>query len=136
MFSSLASLINNLALGPQHRKVKEYLNQATRSSVLGDLGKVLLPQLKTFKDRDLVQATFNKYSIEDSLSHQECNHIPFRNSQLIIVGSKLLTTQYILDYRKLPEPCSGYAFRQRSLRRHHRASLEEFSFLRLSSIPP
>ncbi|KAI1158524.1 hypothetical protein F5B18DRAFT_640510 [Nemania serpens] len=71
MFSPLVSLINDIALGPQHRKVKQYFGQATRNSVPGDLEKVLLPQLKSFKERDLVQATFDKYCIEDPSSHQE-----------------------------------------------------------------
>ncbi|KAI1108730.1 hypothetical protein F5Y14DRAFT_69625 [Nemania sp. NC0429] len=54
MFSQLAGLINDIALGPQHRKTK-----------------VLLPQLKTFKERDLVQAVFDKHCVEDPSSREE-----------------------------------------------------------------
>ncbi|KAI0468349.1 hypothetical protein F4859DRAFT_491319 [Xylaria cf. heliscus] len=71
MLSSLENLINDIALYPENRKVKQYLDKATRDSVSSDLGKVLLPHPKTFKERELIQVTFDKYCIRDSSSCQK-----------------------------------------------------------------
>ncbi|KAI1738409.1 hypothetical protein F4680DRAFT_426058 [Xylaria scruposa] len=68
MFSPLVNIINDIALGPQRREVKRYLSRSTRDSVLGDLGKVLTPQIR---GRGTLQTTFDKHCIEDSSSRQK-----------------------------------------------------------------
>ncbi|KAI0555030.1 hypothetical protein F4679DRAFT_525795 [Xylaria curta] len=68
MFSPLVNIINDIALGPQNREVKQYLSRSTRDSVLGDLRKVLTPQIK---GRGTLQTTFDKHCIEDSSSRQK-----------------------------------------------------------------
>ncbi|KAI0438938.1 hypothetical protein F4803DRAFT_554568 [Xylaria telfairii] len=68
MFTPLVNIINDIALGPENRKVKQYLGKSTRNSVFEDLGRVLLPQLKA---REHLQATFDRHCIEDPSSHQK-----------------------------------------------------------------
>ncbi|RWA11376.1 hypothetical protein EKO27_g3749 [Xylaria grammica] len=41
MFSSLIKIVDDIALGPERRKVKKYLDEATSDSVGADLGKLL-----------------------------------------------------------------------------------------------
>ncbi|KAI1826670.1 hypothetical protein F4861DRAFT_536712 [Xylaria intraflava] len=78
MFSSLTNLINNIALGPQNREVKKYLDEATCDSVSADLGKVLSPELRSFEERDLLQKTFDKYCFEDSSRQKYWTEESFR----------------------------------------------------------
>ncbi|KAI0194468.1 hypothetical protein EV127DRAFT_422443 [Xylaria flabelliformis] len=68
MFSLLVNIINDIALGPQNREVKQYLSRSTRDSVLRDLQKVLTPQIK---GRGTLQSTFDKHCIKDLLSHRK-----------------------------------------------------------------
>ncbi|KAI0862764.1 hypothetical protein F4860DRAFT_110842 [Xylaria cubensis] len=68
MFSLLGNIINDIALGPQNRGVRQYLSRSTRDSVLRDIQKVLTPQIK---GRGTLQSTFDKHCIKDSLSHQK-----------------------------------------------------------------
>ncbi|KAI8629312.1 hypothetical protein F5Y19DRAFT_432162 [Xylariaceae sp. FL1651] len=79
MFSPLANFINDIALGPEKRKVKQYLDAATRKSVCRDLGEVLAPQLRTFKERELLRATFDKYAIEVPSGRKFWTEESFRN---------------------------------------------------------
>ncbi|KAI0398671.1 hypothetical protein F4802DRAFT_614977 [Xylaria palmicola] len=87
MFSPLVSLINDIALGPEKRKVKQFLDAATRESVYSELGIVLETQLKSFVERELLRATFDKHAIESSTAWtQECfrNHIRSSYSDAIV----------------------------------------------------
>ncbi|KAK5994865.1 hypothetical protein PT974_03251 [Cladobotryum mycophilum] len=69
MFAVFVDILNNIALGPQNRKVKRYLDEAMYESVSDDPGKVLLSQLRGFKERELLRTTFDKYCIEDASQH-------------------------------------------------------------------
>ncbi|OBT43810.1 hypothetical protein VE00_06305 [Pseudogymnoascus sp. WSF 3629] len=71
MSAALVGIVNDVALGPQNRKVKKYLDNATCDSVSRDLSKVLSSQLSGLKERELLQTTFNKYCIEGP-SQQKC----------------------------------------------------------------
>ncbi|KAI0097683.1 hypothetical protein GGR51DRAFT_540308 [Nemania sp. FL0031] len=64
MFSPLVNLVNDLAFGPDKRKVKQYLDTTTRETVYSDLGKALASQLRSFKAQELLRTTFDKYAIE------------------------------------------------------------------------
>ncbi|TGJ80427.1 hypothetical protein E0Z10_g8334 [Xylaria hypoxylon] len=68
MLSALDNLINDIAIGPENRKVKQYLGKATRNTVYADLAKVLSWQLKR---PQFFQETFDKYCIEDQSSHEK-----------------------------------------------------------------
>ncbi|KAH8899992.1 hypothetical protein GQ53DRAFT_206193 [Thozetella sp. PMI_491] len=71
MFSSFVDIVNDIALGPQHRKVKKYLNEATCDSVSADLGRILSVKLAGWKERQLLQATFDRHYSEDPSSQQK-----------------------------------------------------------------
>ncbi|KAJ9138370.1 hypothetical protein NKR23_g8493 [Pleurostoma richardsiae] len=78
MFSSVVNLFNNIALAPESRKVKKYLDEATCDSVTADLGQVLAPRLSGWRERELLQATFDKYCIEDSSQNKYWDEGSFR----------------------------------------------------------
>ncbi|KAI1127404.1 hypothetical protein F5Y10DRAFT_242974 [Nemania abortiva] len=73
MLSSLINVVNDIALGPEKRKVRKYLDEATCASVLADLENVLSP-----RGRRLVQTTFDKYCIEDLSQQKYWNEESFR----------------------------------------------------------
>ncbi|KAI0013671.1 hypothetical protein F4779DRAFT_347726 [Xylariaceae sp. FL0662B] len=79
MFASFIDIVDDIALGPQRRKVKRYLNAATCDTVSADLGKVLSSQLDGWRERELLQTTFDKYCIEDSSQQKYWNEESFRN---------------------------------------------------------
>ncbi|KAI0144916.1 hypothetical protein BJ166DRAFT_80603 [Pestalotiopsis sp. NC0098] len=64
------NFVNDLFLGPLHRKVARYLNETTCDSVCADLGKVLSPQLSGWRKLDHLQSIFVKYCIQYSSDHQ------------------------------------------------------------------
>ncbi|KAI0872530.1 hypothetical protein GGS24DRAFT_431822 [Hypoxylon argillaceum] len=68
MLASLSSLMSDIALGPERRKVKQYLDTATRDTVYADLARILSWQLKR---PQFFQETFDKYCIEDPSSHEK-----------------------------------------------------------------
>ncbi|KAI0967782.1 hypothetical protein F4678DRAFT_482811 [Xylaria arbuscula] len=66
MFESFNNLMSDIIIGPERRKVKKYFDTATRDTVYADLAKILSWKLEK---PQLLQDTFNKYCIEDPLSH-------------------------------------------------------------------
>ncbi|OBT99608.2 hypothetical protein VE01_02857 [Pseudogymnoascus verrucosus] len=74
MLAALVGIVNDIAngvaLGPQNRKVKKYLDDATCDSVIQDLSKVLSPQLSGLKEREYLRTIFYKHCIE-GLSQQK-----------------------------------------------------------------
>ncbi|KAI1425302.1 hypothetical protein F5Y12DRAFT_747890 [Xylaria sp. FL1777] len=77
MFLSLIdNIVGGIALGPQRRKVKKYLDEATCDSVCTDLGKLLSPL--GWRERELLRATFDMYCIEDSAQEKFWNEESFR----------------------------------------------------------
>ncbi|TRX89572.1 hypothetical protein FHL15_009481 [Xylaria flabelliformis] len=102
-------MINDIALGPQNREVKQYLSRSTRDSVLGDLGKVLAPQIK---GRGTLQSTFDKHCIKDSSSHRKYwteesffNHVRGSYSTNVISGATialLWKSFYFYAYHPFP----------------------------------
>ncbi|KAL3418043.1 hypothetical protein PVAG01_11052 [Phlyctema vagabunda] len=78
MFSALSNFVNDIALGPQTRQVKQYLAKATYESVPEDLGKVLSSQLTGFRERELLHTAFKNCSIEDSSGQKYWNEDSFR----------------------------------------------------------
>ncbi|KAI0533088.1 hypothetical protein GGR58DRAFT_517179 [Xylaria digitata] len=69
MFGLLSNLVSDITTGPERRKVKQYLDAATRETVYADLAKILSWQLKKAQ---LLQETFDKYCVEDPWSHEKC----------------------------------------------------------------
>ncbi|KAI1755548.1 hypothetical protein F4782DRAFT_408779 [Xylaria castorea] len=116
MFSPLVNMMNDIALGPQNRKVKQYLSKATRDSVLGDLGKVLMPQIR---GRVLLQATFDKHCVEDLSSHRKywteesfCNHVRGSHSAGVISDATialLWRSFYFYAYHPFPPDLHQHA---------------------------
>ncbi|KAK6220718.1 hypothetical protein LQW54_001909 [Pestalotiopsis sp. IQ-011] len=70
MASMISNFVNDLFLGPLHRKVTRYLNETTHDSVCADLGKVLSPQLSGWRKLDHLQTIFVKYCVQYSSDHQ------------------------------------------------------------------
>ncbi|KAI0432796.1 hypothetical protein F5Y09DRAFT_300928 [Xylaria sp. FL1042] len=68
MLALLNDLMSNIIIGPERRKVKQYLDAATRDTVYADLAKILSWQLKR---PGHLQEVFNKYCIEDPASHEQ-----------------------------------------------------------------
>ncbi|KAI0814009.1 hypothetical protein GGR55DRAFT_676147 [Xylaria sp. FL0064] len=68
MFELLNNLVSDIVVGPKRRKVKKYLDAATRDTVYADFTKILSWQVKRPRH---IQDVFDRYCIEDSVSHEK-----------------------------------------------------------------
>ncbi|KAI1434718.1 hypothetical protein GGR50DRAFT_380655 [Xylaria sp. CBS 124048] len=77
MLSSLTNLVHGLTRGPEERRVKRYLDEATCDSVCHDLGEQLSPEPRSSNNH--LRKTFDEYCVTVSPQQKYWNELCFRN---------------------------------------------------------
>ncbi|KAI1274932.1 hypothetical protein F5Y07DRAFT_390319 [Xylaria sp. FL0933] len=110
MFELLNNLVSDIVVGPERRKVRKYLDAATRDTVYADFTKILSWQVKRPQH---IQDVFNRYCIEDPVSHEKYwtaesfhDHIRSTHSAGAISGTAialLWKSFYFYAYHPFPQ---------------------------------